>query len=129
MLKDIDYFSLILEAYGWDEKKGHTQMKLATQPEASYTFATATTHLEAKFHEPLNMISLCIRDIARQQNVQFHFMYHEQPQVILEWIAKVSPELSIDNYPIVLKGAAGKCEMILLEMEGNKMYEVIPPTI
>lgn len=130
-VKDIDLFHLILEAYGWDEIKADSKIDahlFHNQPEAVYNYSTRHTKMVIKFHEPLNMISLWIEEVKNtKQNVQLHFMYDEHPERILEWIAKVSHELSIDNYPTLLKDAKGKCEMMLLELSNSKMYEVIPP--
>lgn len=130
-VKDIDLFHLILEAYGWDEIKTNSKTDVHlfhNQPEAVYAYNTRHTKMVIKFHEPLNMISLWIEEVKnRKQNVQLHFMYDEHPERILEWVAKASHELSIDNYPVLLKDTKGKCEMMLLELSNSKMYEVIPP--
>ena len=131
-IKDIELFHLILEAYHWDEVKTDTSTDAnlySNRPEATYNYATRNTQMVVKFHEPLNMISLWVADVRNpKQTLQLHFMYDEQPQRILEWIAAISDELTLDNYPILLKKARGKCEMMLLELANNKMYEVIPPT-
>ena len=127
-VNDIDLFHLILEAYNWDEVSYSDDKALyGGKAEATYAFSTKNALFEAKFHEPLNMISLHLQDIFRQQTIQFHFMYSEKPELILEWIAQEAGNITFDNYPLVLKKAAGKCEMILLELDNKKMYEVIPP--
>ncbi len=129
-LNDIDFFHLILEAYNWDEvsDKGNEGL-YCTKAEAAYHFSTTNALFEAKFHQPLNMISLRLQDIFCKQGIQFHFMYSEKPELILEWIAQEAENITLENYPIVLKKAAGKCEMILLELDNHKMYEVIPPKV
>lgn len=130
-IKDIELFHLILEAYHWDEVKTETHADknlYNNQPEAAYSYATRHTKMVVKFHEPLNMISLSVADVRNaKQTLQLHFMYDERPERILEWIATVSNELTIENYPQLLKQAKGKCELMLLELANNKMYEVIPP--
>lgn len=128
-VSDIDLFHLILEAYCWDELK-YSEAEASvygSKAEATYIYSTKSARFEAKFHQPLNMISLHLQDIFRKQGIQFHFMYSEKPELILEWIAQEASNITLENYPTVLKKAAGKCEMILLELDNNKMYEVIPP--
>ncbi len=127
-LNDIDLFHLILEAYNWDEVSYIGDNTLySSKAEATYAFSTKNARFEARFHQPLNMISLQLQDVFRKQTIQFHFMYSEKPELILEWVAQEAGNITFDNYPIVLKKAAGKCEMILLELDNKKMYEVIPP--
>lgn len=126
-VEDIELFHLILEAYGWNEQYNRNRIPYEAKAEAIYSFHTKQAILEVKFHQPLNMISLHLENLYRTQGVQFHFMYSEKPELILEWITQEADKLTFENYPTVLKRAAGKCEMILLELGNNKIYEVIPP--
>ncbi|MFN0200832.1 MAG: hypothetical protein ACKVTZ_04900 [Bacteroidia bacterium] len=127
---DIELFYLILECYGWECPSSSDLEECNIRfnnPEAILAFSSRKTILEIGFHEPLNLMSLRISDVFRKQSVLFHFMYNQQPEKLLEWFAAVSEELTLENYPELLKQASSKCEMILLEVNNQQMYEVIPP--
>lgn len=129
-VNDLDLFYLILEAYGWEspsKREEDSYLESYNRPEAILLYSTREAILEACFHQPLNMISVKIRDIYKKNHILFHFMYDDKPERILEWLAAQSDNLSFETYPKLLKKAAGKCEMILLELADNQMYEVIPP--
>ncbi len=129
-LRDINLFNMILECYGWedlDDVEGKLEEGQMVNPEGSRVLRNTHTLLHAKFHAPVNMISLLINDRINQESVQFHFLYDLAPERILEWIATTGEELTLEKYPELLKGASGKCEMILLEVSDSEIYEVKPP--
>lgn len=129
--RDLNVFNLILEHRGWTDTQ-ETELRLdlgeSVNPEGYRVLHTKQAVLQARFHAPVNMISLRILDFQYEDKVQFHFLFDEKPERILEWMAQVGEELSIANYPELLKMANGKCEMILLEVSESEIYEVKPPT-
>lgn len=129
-LRDIKVFNLILECDGWEDQF-ETEKKLdageMVNPEGLRTIQEAFVTLQARFHAPVNMISLRIIDRFLDDRVQFHFLFDDTPERILEWIVSVRPSLTLDSYPELLKQADGKCEMILLEVSDTEIYEVKPP--
>lgn len=126
-LTDIDLFHLVLEAYSWD-LVAHAAAQGSRQAEAVYEYATRTTTFVTSFHQPLNMISVQVKDtVEGSRFIQLHFMYDEKPERILEWLVAVADKLTMENYHELLKGTQGKCEMMLLELANKKIYELIPP--
>lgn len=101
---------------------------LNVNPEGYRVISGDNTILQAKFHAPVNMISLSITDLYLEEKVQFHFLFDNSPERILEWLVSISDQLNMDTYPDLLKHADGKCEMILLEVSDSEIYEVKPPT-
>lgn len=130
-LRDLQIFNLILESNGWMDQEEVEQRLDAGElvnPEGVRIINGRHAVLQARFHAPVNMISLRITDVFLEEKVQFHFLYDERPERILEWMIAISDALSLDNYPELLKQADGKCEMILLEVSDTEIYEVKPPT-
>lgn len=130
-LRDLNIFNLILEYQGWTDQQGIEKRFDAGEmvnPEGIRVKSGNNVILQARFHAPVNMISLRITDTYLDEKVQFHFLYDTKPERILEWIVDISDELALDNYPELLKQANGKCEMILLEVSDTEIYEVKPPT-
>ncbi|RMG23364.1 MAG: hypothetical protein D6730_14600 [Bacteroidetes bacterium] len=130
-LRDLNVFNLILECHGWIDQQG-IEKKLdageLVNPEGIRVKSGKNAILQARFHAPVNMISLRITDLYLDEKVQFHFLYDEKPERILEWMTEISDDLSLETYPELLKQANGKCEMILLEVSDTEIYEVKPPT-
>ncbi|MEZ4776061.1 MAG: hypothetical protein R3D00_22990 [Bacteroidia bacterium] len=129
-LRDLNIFNLILESNGWadyDDTERRFDANQMTNPEGYRIVHHQNTTLEARFHSPVNMISLRISDVFLEDEVQFHFLFDEKPERILEWMVQVNNDLSLDTYPELLKRADGKCEMILLEVSDTEIYEVKPP--
>lgn len=129
--RDINIFNLILETYDWvDPQDTETRLEEGemVNPEGYRLKHNRNSLLQVQFHAPVNMISLLITDYSFQDQVQFHFLYDEKPERILEWIVENGEELSLASYPDLLKQANGRCEMILLEVSDSEIYEVKPPT-
>ncbi|MEL7340242.1 MAG: hypothetical protein AAGM67_07135 [Bacteroidota bacterium] len=130
-LRDVNLFNLILECDGWNDQYD-TEKRLdageLVNPEGVRVTYGEGTVLQARYHAPVNMISLRITDLNRDDKVQFHFLFDNRPERILEWLVEVKGELNFDTYPEMLKEADGKCEMILLEVSETEIYEVKPPT-
>lgn len=130
-LRDLNLFNLILECDGWVDQY-ETEKRLdageLVNPEGSRAAHGEGTILQARFHAPVNMISLRITDLSREDKVQFHFLFDNRPERILEWLIEIRDELNLDSYPDLLKEANGRCEMILLEVSETEIYEVKPPT-
>ncbi len=130
-LRDLRVFNLILDYNGWADQN-NTEKKmdsgLNVNPEGYRVISGDNTILQAKFHAPVNMISLSITDLYLEEKVQFHFLFDNSPERILEWLVSISDQLNMDTYPDLLKHADGKCEMILLEVSDSEIYEVKPPT-
>ena len=130
-LRDLNIFNLLLEHHGWTDDEDLEELLDAGElvtPEGYRGISNRGVLLEARYHAPVNMISLRITDRLQEEKVQFHFLFDKQPERILEWITTVSGELSMDTYPELLKQADGRCEMILLEVSDTEIYEVKPPT-
>ncbi len=129
-VRDLNLFNLILEAHGWHDSDETEKRILAGEnqcPEGKQTIVHGTSCLEAQFHAPLNMITLQIKDIIDHDRIRFYFFYDEKVERILEWLAAVSERLNMDSYIECLKEVFGKCEMILLELAKDEIYEVKPP--
>ncbi|MEL6673442.1 MAG: hypothetical protein AAFR61_14655 [Bacteroidota bacterium] len=130
-LRDLNVFNLLLEQHNWidveDTEKRLDQGEVVN-PEGFREIYNQNVSLQARFHAPVNMISLRITDTQLEERVQFHFLFDNRPERILEWIVSICDELSLDSYPELLKLANGKCEMILLEVSDTEIYEVKPPT-
>jgi hypothetical protein len=129
-LRDLGIFHLILEHHGWDDP-WDTESRLdageRVNPEGVRGLRNGNGYLQARFHAPVNMISLMATDTHREGKVQFHFFFDKKPERILEWIGEIGQTISLDNYPDLLKKAGGRCEMILLEVSDTEIYEVTPP--
>jgi hypothetical protein len=128
--RDLNLFNLILEAHGWDDLE-ETEKRIEAGenlcPEGKRTINYSSTKLEAEFHAPLNMITVQIRDIVDHEQIRFYFFYDEKVERILEWLVAVSEKLNMESYIECLKEVFGKCEMILLELGKDEIYEVKPP--
>lgn len=130
-LRDLSMFNLILECDGWidqfDTEKQFDAGELVN-PEGLRVAHDRGITLMARFHAPVNMISLRITDVNQEDKVQFHFLFDNRPERILEWLVEVRASLNLESYPELLKEADGRCEMILLEVSETEIYEVKPPT-
>lgn len=129
-LRDLNVFNLILEHHGWtddEELEALLDAGEVVTPEGYRATSQRGVLLEARYHAPVNMISLQISDQLGGENVQFHFLFDNKPERILEWITQIYEDLTLDTYPEILKQADGKCEMILLEVSDTEIYEVKPP--
>jgi hypothetical protein len=130
-LRDVNMFNLILECDNWVDQFD-TEKKLdageLVNPEGLRATHQNGVSLIARFHAPVNMISLRIKDLYQEDEVQFHFLFDNRPERILEWLAEVKNDLNLETYPELLKEADGRCEMILLEVSDTEIYEVKPPT-
>ena len=129
-IRDLSVFNLLLEHHGWVDHMD-TEKRLdageMVNPEGLRETYGSQLVLQARFHAPVNMISLRITDTLLDDKVQFHFLFDDRPERILEWMVSVCDELNLDTYPELLKKAEGKCEMILLEVSDTEIYEVKPP--
>ncbi len=129
-LKDLGLFNLILECDGWADTEEHEKrldLGENVKPEGMRVTSNGQAMLEAQFHAPLNMISLRITDVNKADKILFHFMYDNHPERILEWLVDQRPQLCLETYPEAFMGLDGKCEMILLEIAHDEIYEVKPP--
>lgn len=130
-LRDLSLFNLILDCDGWmdqlDTEKRFDAGELVN-PEGLRVAHGQGITLLARFHAPVNMISLRITDIHKDERVQFHFLFDNRPERILEWLVEVKTKITLETYPALLKEADGRCEMILLEVSETEIYEVKPPT-
>jgi hypothetical protein len=129
--RDLNIFNLILEYHDWvdlDECERRMDHGDSVSPEGRRLLCNGDAILDAQFHAPLNMISLQITDLQSFEKVRFHFMFDEKPERLLEWLAEACQTLSFETYPEWLKGTEGKCEMILLDLGKNELYELKPPT-
>ncbi|MEM7659269.1 MAG: hypothetical protein AAF399_24320 [Bacteroidota bacterium] len=128
-LRDVNVFNLLLEYNGWDDCED-TEYRLDSgehiTPEGCRTYTKSGVILESKFHAPVNMISLAIIDAMADETVQFHFLFEDRPERILEWITEIQADLTLQNYPELLKTTKDRCEMILLEVSETEIYEVKP---
>jgi hypothetical protein len=127
--RDWRLFNLILESYGWDDidgTEGRMDQGEICTPEGYRSRRNGHALLETRFHAPVNMISLRVTDTLSQDNVQLHFLYDDQPERILEWIAAQQDAIDLDSYQHLLKSAQQQCEMILLEKSDMEIYEVKP---
>lgn len=130
-LRDWNVFNLLLEHNGWVDTRETEKLLDAGEsvnPEGLREWRQTNGMLQARFHAPVNMISLRITDNLLEEMVQFHFLYDHKPERILEWMVEVADTLSLESYPELLKQADGRCEMILLEVSDTEIYEVKPPT-
>lgn len=129
--RDLNIFNLILECNDWvdlDDCELRLERGEQVSPEGRRLLCNGKAILEAQFHAPLNMITLQITDLQTFEKVRLHFMYDEQPERLLEWLAEGGLTLQLDNYPEWLKEVNGRCEMILLELAHDEIYEVKPPS-
>ncbi|MCI4667198.1 MAG: hypothetical protein MRZ79_03490 [Bacteroidia bacterium] len=120
---------MILEHHGWDDPS-NTESRLDqgenVKPEGYRSTKNSCLTLLARFHAPVNMISLSLIDILSREKVQFHFLYTEKPELIIEWIVKVADQLDLENYSEIVKKSQVHCDMILLEISESEIYEVRP---
>ncbi|WNJ20404.1 hypothetical protein [Pontibacter sp. G13] len=127
--RDLDVFHLLLEFHGWDDPE-NTEHRLSTgqdvTPEGYRSLLLTSTRLEARFHAPVNMISISLTDLKSEDRIKIHFLFDKQPERVLEWIAEMTVHMNLNNYQDQLKGANGTCEMILLEVSDTEIYEVKP---
>jgi hypothetical protein len=128
-LRDLNVFNLIFDLHHWEDGE-ETEMRMdhgeAVNPEGLRVTNCRNILLEARFHAPVNMISLRLTDLFLEDCVQFHFLYDNQPERIVEWLIQHAEELSLESYPDLLKEADAHCEMILLEVSDTEIYEVKP---
>ena len=127
--KDLSLFNLILECYGWEDPtdtEGRLEAGENVKPEGFRIWRQGGLMLQARFHAPVNMISLSMIDSLRREKVQFHFIYDHNPAPILEWLVSVMESFNMDTYAELIKDADGKCEVILLEISESEIYEVKP---
>jgi len=128
-LRDLQVFNLLLEHHGWEDP-GQTEQRLEQgedlKPEGARVIRNHSLTLLCRFHAPVNMISLSLIDLLSREKVQFHFLYTEEPERILEWIVGVSDNLDLDNYSQIVKKSQVDCDMILLEISESEIYEVKP---
>ncbi len=129
-LYHLSLFNLILECHGWEDV-ADTELRFdqgeLVAPEGNRSFANGNSILEARFHSPINMVTLRVYNNERSQFVTFHFLFDNRPERILEWIAAEGNLLDIENYRNKLKHTEGLCEMTLLEISQSEIYEVRPP--
>lgn len=128
--RDLNWFNMILEAHGWHDPDGTESRIEAGEdlcPEGKRMITHDTTSLSVEFHAPLNMITLQIKDIITFEQIRFYFFYDDQVERILEWLTAVSKQLNLETYIECLKEVFGKCEMILIELGKDEIYEVKPP--
>ena len=128
--RGLNLFNLLLEHKRWDDSWGvEVDMDHGENgnPEGYRCLSRAGLLMEAKFHAPVNMISLSITDVMLEEQVQFHFLFDDRPERILEWIADKGETLNMDNYTELLQTTEGKCEMVLLEVSETEIYEMKPP--
>ncbi|MDX1906488.1 MAG: hypothetical protein SF053_05580 [Bacteroidia bacterium] len=127
--RDLALFNLLLEYYEWEDGQD-TEKRLDegehVNPEGLRTYRQGGLQMTARFHAPVSMISLQVVDTDTQERVQFHFLF-DQVEHVLEWIGAHAPVITLDNYPELLLSAGSGCEMILLEVAANEIYEVKPP--
>lgn len=126
-LQHLNVFNLILEHHGWDDPS-NTEQRLDqgenVKPEGSRSRKNSSLTLLARFHAPINMISLSLIDLMSRENVQFHFLFTEKPELILEWIVQVANQIDLENYSELVKKSKVNCDMILLEISESEIYEV-----
>ena len=128
-LRDLNIFYVILEHHGWEDTEGVEYQLDAGEkisPEGQLTQAFGQTEIRAQFHAPVRMISLRISDLFLEEQVQFHFLFESNPEVLLEWIVANAHELTLDSYAQLLKSAEKLCAMILMEVSDQEIYEVKP---
>jgi hypothetical protein len=128
--RDLNWFNMILEAHGWHDPEEIEKRIVAGEnlcPEGKRMITHTSTSLEVEFHAPLNMITLQIKDIITFEQIRFYFFYDEKIERILEWLASVSDRINLESYIECLKEVFGKCEMILIELAKDEIYEVKPP--
>lgn len=128
--RDLNWFNMILEAHGWhdpDETESRIEAGEDLSPEGKRMINYEATSLEVEFHAPLNMLTLRIKDIITSEQIRFYFFYDEKVERILEWLVAVSERLNLESYIECLKEVFGKCEMILIELAKDEIYEVKPP--
>jgi hypothetical protein len=127
--RDWQLFNLILEGYGWDDPE-HTEWRMehgeVCTPEGHRTLSQNGVCLEARYHAPVNMISLRVSEPNSQENIQLHFLYDNRPERILEWMVQQQAGMDLESYQDLLKSAQKQCEMILLEKSDMEIYEVKP---
>jgi hypothetical protein len=128
--RDLDVFNLLLEYHRWDDSWGvEEDMDHGEDgnPEGYRCLSRSGLLIEAKFHAPVNMISVSVTDVMLDEQVQFHFLFDDRPERILEWIVSMGETLSMENYPELLRTTKGKCEMVLVEVSDTEIYEMKPP--
>ncbi|MEO0899027.1 MAG: hypothetical protein AAFY71_21625 [Bacteroidota bacterium] len=128
-LRDLQMFNMILECHGWADPS-YTEEKLesgqSVKPEGLQVFRNDRAHLIAKFHAPINMIDLSILDNKRKSSVHFHFIYDQAPEKLLDWMVGIAAELDMESFSALIRGAEGKCDMILMEKSEKEIYEFKP---
>ena len=128
-LRDWSVFHLILEAHGWEDLE-ETERRLdrgeLMKPEAMRSCWMGHLWLTARYHAPVNMISLQLADLQADEKVQGHFLYDGKPDRILEWIVSKAKGLVIRDFEQQVTCAQPHCEMILLEKSDLEIYEVRP---
>lgn len=130
-LRDLNVFNLLLEHHGWaDERDTERRMDAgeAMNPEGMRGFYAPKHYLQLRFHAPINMMSLFLEDQQQDETIQVHFLFDDKPERIIEWLARVADDFSLETYPDLLREADGRCEMILLEVSETEIYEVKPST-
>lgn len=121
-------FHLILEAYGWEDLENTEAQFEADQsmkPEAARVLRLSQVELEARYHAPVNMISLRIWG-REEGELQAHFLYDHRPERIIEWIVQQARDFYPEKFEEQIKEARPYCEMILFEKSNTEIYEVRP---
>ncbi len=128
-LLHLNIFNLILEFAGWDDlhdtEKRFDAGQMVT-PEGNRCLESEGNRLEARFHAPINMITLRVTDTRRNRVAVMHFLFDKSPERILEWIRDQGPTLAVDNYERLLASAEGRCELTLIETPEAESFEVRP---
>jgi hypothetical protein len=127
--RNLGIFHLLLEHYGWEdlhETESRMDAGESLSPEGSRTLRRRSLSLQARFHAPVNMISLLIAEQNQPGRVQIHFFFQNQPERILEWIGQAGASLDLETYPEWLQRSGGICDTILLEVSDTEIYEVKP---
>ncbi|MEM9985890.1 MAG: hypothetical protein AAF804_12440 [Bacteroidota bacterium] len=128
-IQDWKMFHLILEAWGWEDvedSENRLEGGEMLKPEASRLMIHSWATLEARYHAPVNMVSLRIGETTGEDTLQAHFLFDNEPQRILEWIADHGPQMSLESFEEDIRSAEGSCEMILFERSNMEIYEVKP---
>lgn len=128
-LRDLNIFYVILEHHDWVDHEGIEARFDAGEkvsPEGQLSTVLGHTELRAQFHAPVRMVSLRITDMILEDQVQFHFLYEKNPEILLEWMCSNAENLTLESYPDFLKEAEALCAMILMEVSDQEIYEVKP---
>lgn len=128
-MKDWNMFHLILEAWRWEDLE-ETERRFEAgemlKPEATRILRRDNMKLEARYHAPVNMLSLKMTDFSRDEMLQAHFLYDDHPERILEWMVATADQVVTDNFEDIVRSANGNCAMILFERSNMEIYEVKP---